>query len=342
MGIPKLVVADDPRYTTASIDPLTLRYLALVISERGYDARSLCRGLGFDVSDLSEPNFKISYRQASLMIGRAHKLATDPGLGLAVGLRQTPISWGLVGFGMMSCATLFGLEFQKDAGSLANITIETLKSQVALVADLIFHDPEIEIFLIEEMYGAMISVARHMVGPQLTPQAVEVIYEAPPHAGWYQSVFRCPVHFGKPRNRLVFGAAMLDQPLATHDPLVEKTVHELILQSLLSRRELADFSATIERRIRENLKSLPQLSAIARDLNMSERTLRRKLDTAGFSYSSLVDSVRKARALELLSHSDCPVAEVATETGFADVHNFRKAFRRWTGVSPTEIRDRGS
>jgi AraC-like DNA-binding protein len=75
-------------------------------------------------------------------------------------------------------------------------------------------------------------------------------------------------------------------------------------------------------------------------MNMSERTLRRRLLAAGFRYQVLVDSVRKARSLELLSHSRLPVAAVAQEMGFADVRSFRRAFRRWMGVAPTEIRER--
>ena len=336
---------DDPRYTTASINPLTLRYLVAVVTERGAHVPALCRGLGFEAGDLDDPDFKISYRQASMMISRAMQWGGDSGLGLAVGLRQTPISWGLVGFGMMSCATLadaidFGLRFQKDAGSLASISQERSRNQTALVADLIFYDPDIEVFLVEEMFASMISNARFLVGPQVAPIAVDLIYQAPAHAGWYQSIFRCPVHFGRPRNRIILSQASVSQPLATHDPVVAKRVRELIEESLLAHREDADFGATVERTIRENLRVLPPLSQIAAQMNMSERTLRRRLLAAGFRYQVLVDSVRKARSLELLSHSRLPVAAVAQEMGFADVRSFRRAFRRWMGVAPTEIRER--
>jgi AraC-like DNA-binding protein len=328
-----LITENDPRYTAASIDPLTLRYLALVLKERGCDTRPLCRGLGFDIADLSRPDFRISYRQASRMIRRAQEMLAEPGLGLAVGLRQTPVSWGLVGFGMLSQASLrdaavFGLRYQKDAGSLANITVENGKTHVSLIADLIFFDPEIEVFLIEEMFSSMCAISRFLVGPQFVPAAVELVYKAPPRSGWYQSLFRCPVHFGKPRNRLLVDVRWMDQALVTHDALVAQTVEDLIERSLRARREKADFGATIERAIRENLKSLPPLAQIAAGVHMSERTLRRKLAEAGFSYQGLVESVRKARALELLSYSRYSVADVAAETGFADVRNFRKAFKR--------------
>ena len=334
----------DPRYTTASIDPLTLRYLAMVVGERGADPASLCYGLGFTVDDLQQPDFRISYRQGSLMIRRAYKLIGDPALGLIVGSRETPISWGLVGFGMMSCRTLgeattFGIRYQKEAGSLAHITLEETERTVAVVTDPLFFDPDIEMFLIEEMFSSIVGVTRALVGADFKPAAVEMVYRRPAHASLYDALFDCPVRFGAPRNRFVTAKTWMAHPLATHDALVARSVEDLIEKSLLARRQRVDLGATVERAIRENLHDLPSLTKVASTLNVSERTLRRRMADAGYSYQGLVDSVRKARAFELLAHSACPVAEVANQTGFHDVRNFRKAFRRWTGVSPSEFRD---
>ncbi len=333
----------DPRYTTASINPLTLRYLALVATERGFDTHALCRGLGFEVDDLQKPGFKISYRQGSLMIGRATEVMGDPGLGLATGSRQTPVSWGLVGFGMMSCATLheateFGLRYQKEAGSLAQITLEHSRSQFAIIADPLYHDPDIAMFLIEEMFSSMLMVTRFLVGGEFRPATIEVVYPRPDHAARYTELFGCPIHFARRRNRFVVDRSWTSRPLATHDALVAQSIRDLIEASLLTQRERDDFVTTLERAIRERLKRLPPLSRFAADIHMSERTLRRRLSDAGLSFQFLVESVRKSRALELLAHPDCSVAEVAADAGFSDVRNFRKAFKRWTGSAPTDAR----
>lgn len=334
----------DPRYSTASINPLTPRYLSVVAHERGYDTASLCRGLGFTAEDLNQPNFKISYRQGSMMIRRGQKLIGDTGLGLAVGSRQTLVSWGLVGFGMMTCATLgeaseMGIHYQKGAGSLIHIAMELRGQQVAILADPQFYDPDIEMFLIEEAFSSMVNIVRHLVGPQFTPSAIELVYQPPPHAAIYDTIFRCPVRFGCSRNRLITDVNWMNYPLPTYDPLVAKTAIKLIEENLTVEQEKVDLSTTIERAIRDNLKDLPSLQSIAATLNIGERTLRRRLNDAGFSYQGLLESVRKSRALELLSHSKFSVADVAAETGFKDVRNFRRAFKRWTGVAPTEIRE---
>ena len=84
----------------------------------------------------------------------------------------------------------------------------------------------------------------------------------------------------------------------------------------------------------------PALGQLARQLNLSERTLRRRIGEAGLSYSGIVDELRRTRALQLLGQRDNRLIDVACATGFSDVRNFRRAFKRWTGVTPRTAKQR--
>lgn len=334
----------DPRYAAASINPVALRYLAATLSERGCDPVRICRGLGFDAEDLERPGFRISYRQASLMVRRSLEATGDRGLGFAVGRRETIVSWGLIGFAMMCCATLgdaieLGLKYQQSAGALTRLTLHVDKRHCALVADPLFSDPDIEPYLMEEMFASFVAVMHQMVGPQFFPSSIELVYQAPPHMALYEATFRCPIHFGAARNRYVIDPSWMRLALPTHDALVGKTVQKLIEQTLAEEQERIDLIATVERTIRESLAHRPpSLQEIAAKQNTSERTLRRRLADAGFSFDGLLDSVRKARAIELVNHSVGSIGDVARETGFSDIRSFRRAFKRWTGVPPNEAR----
>ena len=94
----------------------------------------------------------------------------------------------------------------------------------------------------------------------------------------------------------------------------------------------------LQREIRKRLDAPPTLAQLAAPLNLSERTLRRRLEAAGTRYQALVDEARRDRALTLLGRADLALAEVAFQTGFGDLRNFRRAFRRWTGLAPQEAR----
>jgi AraC-like DNA-binding protein len=76
------------------------------------------------------------------------------------------------------------------------------------------------------------------------------------------------------------------------------------------------------------------MDAVARELNMSPRTLRRRLEEAGTSYRSLVDEVRETLAEELLDTGALSVEDVAIRLGYAEASSFIYAFKRWKGITP--------
>ena len=83
------------------------------------------------------------------------------------------------------------------------------------------------------------------------------------------------------------------------------------------------------------------LAEIAATVNVSERTLRRRLLAADLSYAALLDQERMRRALELLSAGESPMARVADASGFSDTRSLRRAIKRWTGQTPSQLRRHG-
>ena len=73
---------------------------------------------------------------------------------------------------------------------------------------------------------------------------------------------------------------------------------------------------------------------------MTARTLQRRLAEEDTSFARLGDEVRRAFAEKYLAEDRLPIAEVAYLTGFGDPSNFHRAFRRWTGLTPREFRER--
>lgn len=82
----------------------------------------------------------------------------------------------------------------------------------------------------------------------------------------------------------------------------------------------------------------PGLATVARELGLSERSLSRSLAGENTSYRRLLDQSRYQMAQELLCHSTLPIADIANRVGYTDPANFNRAFRRWSGQSPGEVR----
>ena len=335
----------DPRYSEASASPQISRFLLQHARACGHDPTLLCRGLGFAPEDLQQPDYRLSFRQSYQLVRRAQQLLGDSALGLTVGERQTPVSWGLVGLAMLACADLgaalqLALRYQWHIGSLLDYHSEWHGDQVRFCATPRFFDPEVAVFYLEEAFASSLSIVRFLTGQSLVPSRIELQHGCPAHAQRYAELFRCPLQFASESNLMEFPASWLTLPLPTRDDYVVAEICLLLDSSTRQDQGLSDLIETIEREVRKSLGTPPSLSQLASQLNLSERTLRRRIEEAGLSYHGIVDALRRARALQLLGQRDNRLIDVACATGFSDVRNFRRAFKRWTGVTPRTARQR--
>ncbi|MDN3922364.1 AraC family transcriptional regulator [Roseateles violae] len=332
------------RSTVANLPVYLLRCLAATAEELGVAPARLCMGLGFTVEDLSNPACRVSYRQGSLMIRRALQMAPGQALGLRIGESETIASIGLLGYAMMTCRTLgdataLGMGLQKFAGSMLQFDMEPGPTTTRVQASNRFPDPEIYVFLVEEAFASFLQIARGLVGNSFRPERIELAYPAPAYAAEYRRVFGCPVLFDQPSNALVAANDWVAKPLLTYDPLSHRQALEFLDVGTLREQDKVDLFESVERAVRQNMQDLPTLADVAGRLHLSARTLRRRLADSGVSYQTLLDNVRKGRAIELLSNTAQSVEQIAIAVGFSDAHNFRRAFKRWTGSAPSELRE---
>ncbi|MEO4047055.1 AraC family transcriptional regulator [Pseudomonas sp. CAU 1711] len=329
----------DPRYSEASAPPQISRFLLQYAISRGHDPALLCRGLGFAPDDLKRPDYRLSFRQSYQLLRRARQVLGDSGLGLAVGSRQTPVSWGLVGLAMLASPDLgaalqLALRYQWHIGSLLDYRMEIVGDQVQVHATPRFFDPDVVVFYLEEAFASSLAIVRGLTGLDLVASRIEVQHPSPPHAQRYAELFRCPLRFAGEHNLVQFPLSWLELPLPTRDDYVAAETCLLLDDTQRQEQGLSDLIETIEREVRKNLGDPPTLSQLAGQLNLSERTLRRRIGEAGLSYHGILDQQRRAHALQLLGQRDNRLIDVACATGFSDVRNFRRAFKRWTGVTP--------
>lgn len=318
--------------------------LALIAPERGVQPEHLCRGLGFGVEDLLRPSTRVSYRQASLMIQRALAAIADPALGLTLGTRGNMGSMGLIGHAMAMCKTLgaameLGLKHLVLTGAVGyRMELRPTDSWVALELEHSFPDPEIQAFITEEAFASTLTYGRTLTGGALQATRVDFMHADRGNGDFARQVFGAPVYFGCARNRFVIESRSLELPVPTHHPLGLHQALDLLDAYSQQEQVKDDLCSAVERAAYKALTAGIHLEDVARALNMSGRTLRRRLVASGVSFEGLVENVRKTRALSLLTHSSIAVEKVAAETGYSDVRNFRRAFKRWTGVSPSEYR----
>jgi AraC-like DNA-binding protein len=152
--------------------------------------------------------------------------------------------------------------------------------------------------------------------------------------------FPCPVSYDQPLNTLTFSARHLDAEIIRDEPQLKDFLklapYHIVIQPEAS-------ISSITHRIREILGSdfrdeLPSFEELTGLLNMSARTLRRRLEKEGTSYQRIKDNARRDVAISLLSRDRLTVSDVAEQVGFSDPSAFHRSFKKWTGQSPGSYR----
>ncbi|EHH03592.1 AraC-type DNA-binding domain-containing protein [Agrobacterium tumefaciens CCNWGS0286] len=333
----------DTRYITANIPAFLIRSLVATLSDLGLDPLRLLVGLGLTIEDLDDPACRVSFRQGREAILRAMQMAKGRAMGLETGIREKITSVGLVGYAMLTAPTIgdavkLGLQLQKDTGSMLEFDTHKTSEGIVVTASSRFHDPDIYVFLVEEAFASFMGIAVGLVGDEFRPLRVDFAYPAPAHAAAYQKVFGCDVHFGRMENAFLYDPSWYKRPLATSDRFTHRQLLDFLAYNRARTREAAEITESVERVLKQKLQDRINVTKVARELGMSERTLRRRLAESGVSFQGLLDGLRKNRSLELLANPQMSVEQIAFAVGFTDPHNFRRAFRRWTGTTPGLLR----
>lgn len=331
-------------HEVANIVPHTARSLLGLVEDRGLSAERLCRGLGFSYQDLQNQDVLLSHLQIRSLILRAQQLMSEPAIGLACGARQTPVSWGLPGLAMLTCETFgeaisYGLGRQIEAGAMMNHLFEEQGREMHLEVVPRIFDLPIESFLIEEAFAGALAVSRCLVGPAFKPVRVDLAFDSEGHKEVYTRFFRCPVRFDAGCNRMTMESHWLSARLAGYDRITCGLLREQLNSLLKQPVGRHDLVESVSNRIRFGMEDRPRQTDLSRQMNLSERTLRRRLDKQEVGYRALRDAALFERARDLLQNSAMSIADIAQSVGYSDARAFRRAFKRWSGQLPTAFRN---
>jgi AraC-like DNA-binding protein len=146
------------------------------------------------------------------------------------------------------------------------------------------------------------------------------------------------VTFGAPTDTLVFRLEDMQRPLPTANHQLARA-NEQVIDDYLKRLDLTDVAGRVRARLLETLSSGEvDEERMAQFLNLSRRTLQRRLAEEDTSFKEVVDETRRDVALRYVGNPQVPIKEVSYLLGFSEPSNFTRAFRRWTGKSPSDYR----
>ena len=313
-----------------------------LLREQGVKEDDLLETTQLRSIDLSKPIF-LTRQQADTICSNAIKLSNDKALGIRLGLRLNMVALGILGYALMTSANVgdaLKLLLRYNQAILPSMTVEIVTSQegVILVGKAPQLPKQLERFYLDTLYSAVVNNVRILTGDANVSMSLDLDYSAEGESELYASVFGSKVSFMSDKRGLMFSMEGLATTISSSNLLAQN-----IFQRECDRITSADSQlGLVSERVKQLLISarldFPSSASIAKKLYMSESTLQRRLAKEGCRFQELLDQVRYRLALEYLQGTHLPVTEVAVLLGYSSAANFRRSFKRWSGLTPAEIR----
>lgn len=323
-----------------------------VAAARGAAPAALAAAAGFDAASAADPDARIPLTVETRLWDEAARALGDDAFGVHAAEVVRPGAFDVMDYAVRTAPTL-------------RVALDRLVRYNRLVHDAaVFslkesHDTmRVEhgfrvAGLVQSRHAAEFTLASLLViggqiagtGP-LRARAVELRHPAPALAtlGELVRVFGVEPTFSCSVNALELDRATLDRPAPAADPALWRVIERHAEALLAARPEVVPTTAD---RVRRALSSAlgegeTTLAAVAAKLKMSERSLQRRLADEGVTFDALLDATRKDLALHYLADPRLAIGEVAYLLGYSEPSPFHRAFKRWTGITPSEARKKAA
>lgn len=192
---------------------------------------------------------------------------------------------------------------------------------------------------VEEVLTSWVSLARYLSTSPVNLKQVSFTHQAEEElVGEYEEYFSCPVEFNSCSNRILADRSVLESGFARYEPEIYNLLNIHADKALANIIRAFPLDA-IKRFISRNLANQDcSVESCAKNLNMSGRTLQRHLSKHNLTFSILIDSIRQKRSVELVKDPSTDLTYIAHILGFSEQSSFSRAFKRWTGLTPSDFR----
>ena len=318
--------------------------LLLALDDLGIDGRAMAREAGIDLAIFLQPGGRVPMDASSRLWDMALAATGDSCLGLRVSGYVRPTTFHGLSQAVVSSTSV--LEALKRIARAARVVADVSVAEIIIRDDTVEYvngwcapDVQPNLEALDAVLASMVRAARFITDPQFSP--IEMWLERPPPADVerYTRFFKCPIHFNAPLVRLAFDRAEAERQLRTPNPEMAAAVDKVMMSYL----DELDANQLVTRQTRAAILQLlsiaeptePTERLVATQLACSTRSLQRRLHDEGTTFREVLSEVRREVAITTLRRGTQSVSELSHLLGFSHVGAFSRAFKRWTGLTPS-------
>jgi AraC-like DNA-binding protein len=329
-----------------SLSAVLVRVIVEAVERTGVLRGDLLGPIGIDAGRLADVHGRFELHEFADLQTRAIELTGDDALGLHAAEHVTEAAFDLLAHLVSHAPTLrdaLGLctQFQRILTDDSQITLGEKGDLATLRYEFARSTERSDRMHAEFIMAAFWRLVRTFVGARAVMRRASFEHARPPYHSEYTRVFAGAERFKQPTTAIAFDRELLDcAQIHQHPALyaVLRSEAERTLEQVTAGLGTAD-------RLKQYLLArppsrIPDMAAAARDLGMSERSLRRRLASEATSYRLIVRAALETSAGHLLRDPARTIQSTAEALGFSDAVAFHRAFKRWTGMTPGQYRDR--
>ena len=327
-----------PWDVTHLLSPVDILWNILI--DYGYDAESVFLEVGIDREMILKPGARITHARADNLCSKVDDLIEDPCWGLHGVKFWHPSHFNALGHAWLASGTLRealnrAIRYAHIIGEDREHRLENTAKGLTITLSRSLKSPA----LMDLAMSIWLSACRLNYGPDLNPVEVTFIHSQLVCAEEYNSYFKAPVKFNADYDSLTLPADAVDKRLPIGNPHLATLSDQYIITYLAE----LDKKNIVQRVKGVIIEMLPSGGVsdekVAKRLNMSTRSLQRKLQGAHTTFGKLLDEVRQEIAEHYLHDSNVSLTEIAFVLGYSEYSSFWRAYKRWTKTSPSEIRN---
>jgi len=319
--------------------------IAKAIDSYGHDSKEVFTQAGLDHTKLRDPLARFPAAAVLKLWPLAVETTQDPGFGLTVASFWHPTTLHALGYSWLASNNLeeafdCGVRYTRLVNTAAQgvMTVEASADSYRVFFNSVKFNPNPVDASVDAVMAMFLIMCRAAYGSNFKLQRATFQHAAPTSLERFDDLFQAPVLFSQPENALWIDPELVREPLATANPELVR-INDRIVTDYLAHLDHDDLGMRVRSKLIEHLPGGHISEAdIASSINVSQRSLQRKLKEQGVSFSQLVESTRRDLGLQYVRDPQYSFNEVAFLLGFTEPANFSRAFKRWYDKSPSQFR----
>lgn len=317
-----------------------VRVLLQKTSLHGCDVDALLQRYSLTSVDLQRNDVTVSAEEFALLQEDAIREIGDETLGYGPSPLR-PGTWSMICRGVIDCGKLghalsrmFKYYSLFDGHLRSHLSIEGSDAVIEISPPTSTFN--YELFAYEQVLSVTHRFASWLIDEAIPLSFLSFRHDPPAHSMDYSTHYKCPtVSFSQLRCEMRFPRRLLDASVKQNERTLQPLFENTGLELLAAARDDYTWTSQLKKLVMHDLTAVPDFETMADHLGIHPQTLRRRLAAEGITYKDIKDNARRQAATYFVTQQSMSIEEMAYRSGFSEASAFIRAFKRWTGMTPT-------